>query len=441
MNIRITQLFSALALCAVFGLSTQTAEARDWYISIKRGKGKKGTKEKPAKQLGNVIKKLEAGDVVHIAEGVYKGRGDCGYNQITVPVSIIGGYDDSFSKRDPWGKHRTVFAGDNMTKNYGTGGLPALFLDLSKYKNEAKKIVVDGLIIDHGYRNRYADKTQAKLVPKANPKSGANPSPSMGALVIRVLKSGKFDRGPRWDITVQNCIVMNAYQNQGALSVAGYKGSKITIKNNAVLQSSGASIFCGSKWRGAEKDNPSFLVENNTVLFTWDSGFSQCFSIHFDKSTNCRVKNNVFGLSDLIGINNDKGAKNLLLKSNLVFGHRKADYAEPKTLMTIGDIEDEADLLHDDSEENVSELVTVPVSKDFALLYGSRVVVDREKAEADAKAANSGANALRGILGLPQQAGKVKWPKTPCYMNRLSVDDAVKAAEKQYKGHGCQKPK
>ena len=75
--------------CLTTGLTTD-AQARDWYVSISRGKGKKGTKEKPAKELGNIIKKLQPGDVIHIAAGVYLGRGDSGTHVITVPVSIIG---------------------------------------------------------------------------------------------------------------------------------------------------------------------------------------------------------------------------------------------------------------------------------------------------------------------------------------------------------------
>ena len=58
-------------------------------------------KEKPAKDMGNIIKKLSPGDTVHIAAGVYLGKGKNGSDVITVPVSIIGGYSDDFSRRDP----------------------------------------------------------------------------------------------------------------------------------------------------------------------------------------------------------------------------------------------------------------------------------------------------------------------------------------------------
>ncbi len=98
-------------------------------------------------------------------------------------------------------------------------------------------------------------------------------------------------------------------------------------------------------------------------------------------------------------------------------------------------------LLHEDSDENVTDAIKIPISREFAELYGSRVIVDREKAEAGVSASNSGANALRSMLGLPLQAGSVKWPQTPVFLNRISIEDAVAAGSKKYKGqYGCSKP-
>ena len=419
-------------VCCATLLIAPDALARDWYVAP-HGKGKKGTKEKPSKDLGNIIKKLEAGDVIHIAEGVYTGRGDNGSNKILLPVSIIGGYSKDFAKRDPWGAHRTVFAGVNIGDNYTSE--PALFIDLMKYTGPNKPIVVDGLIIDMGARNRYKTKDAHKLLPRANPAKKENPSPSMGGLVVRVSKSEKFDNGPRWNITVQNNIVINCYGNQGCLSVSGYKGSKIAIKNNVVAQHSGHGIYIGSKFAGSDSF-PHFDVSNNTVVFSWDSGFSQGFNIGFDRSTTSTVKQNVFAFSDIYAIWNGNKSKGITLVDNVVAGASKGDFLEFDTVMQIDEIEDEAEYLGDDTEENKTAQVKFPVSSDFAKVYGSRVVVDREKAEANVKAANSDANALRSMLGLPVQAGSVDWPKIDVYLNRISVDDAVAIAnaphEKKY---------
>ncbi|MCP4445264.1 MAG: hypothetical protein GY811_07970 [Myxococcales bacterium] len=224
-------------------------DARDWYVSIARGKGKKGTKEKPAKELGNIIAKLAPGDVVHIAEGTYLGKGDRGSHVITVPVSIIGGYADDSSERDPWGEHRTLFSGDNRTKNYTHE--PALMIDLMKVSPRdgyPGTILVDGLILDHGARNRQKTEKNWEIVRLADPKTGKNPTPESGALVVRASKNGMFDKTP-WNITVQNNIVMNSAPTMGALSVSGYKNSKVTVRNNLVIDNTGTDIHFGSKIR------------------------------------------------------------------------------------------------------------------------------------------------------------------------------------------------
>jgi len=392
-------LIRLVLICSTLSLSGQAA---DYYVSVANGKGKKATKETPAKDLGNIISKLEPGDVVHIAEGVYLGRGKNGSNTIEVPVSIIAGYDQTFSKRDPRGAHETIFSGENKSANYTPN--PALYMDLSKYQGPATPITVDGLIIDAGDRNRYHTEDQHKLVPKANPASGENPSPSLGGLVIRVQKSDKLDSGPRWQVTVRNNIVMNTFQNQAALSVSGFKGAKITIENNLVIQHSGTGIFCGSKYAGDDQ-YPEFDVRNNTVLFSWDSGMSQGFNLGLDRFTKVALRNNVLGFADIIALNNASRSQDLLVVGNLITGAREADYLEFDTKIDMENMVDEADLLHEDSDENVTDAIQIPVSRAFAERYGSRVIVDREKAEAGVAAANSDANALRSMLGLPLRAG------------------------------------
>lgn len=424
-----------LSLMLFFGSSLM---ARDWYISVSQGKGKAGTKESPAKDLGNIVSLLVGGDVIHIAEGIYLGRGDSGANVINVPVKIYGGYDATFTKRDPWGAHKTILSGDNMTKNYDA--LPSLFIDLMKYEGPNSPIVVDGLIVDNAGRNRYLNEEKSKLIPMADPAAGKNPSPSEGGIVIRVSKSEKFDKGPRWNITVINNIVMNTYGQMGSLSVSGYKGSTILIDNNLVIQNSGSGIFCGSKYRG-EEPNPSFTVTNNTVLFTWDSGMSKGSNISLDATAKVTLKNNVFAFADLYAIDNGFKSKDILLVDNLITGARNADFLDFSTKIEVKDLEDSAENLHADSKGNITDAIKIPISQAFALLYGSRVIVDRAKAEANVTASNSNANALRGMLGLPLQAGEVKWPETPVFLNAISIDDAVAAGSNKYKEKfGCCKP-
>lgn len=424
----------ALVLSLIF-LMVVPAMAEDYYVSVSRGKGKKATMEKPAKDLGNIISKLKAGDVVHIAGGTYLGKGKSGSDIITVPVSIIGGYSDDFSTRDPWGANKTILSGDNTSKNWVA--TPRLMIDLMKYREKLMPaIVVDGVIVDHAGRNHYKTEEQLEIVRKASPKTGKMPTPDMGGLVIRVSKTGNFDAGAIWNITVQNCIVMNTAPTQGALSVSGHKSSKITIRNNVVINNTGTGIMTGTKFISYDGEGmPEFLLENNTVLFTWKyDPVVQSFSgnsLALDGGTVNVVKNNVFGFADRFGINNASKAS-ILLMNNIVLGNTEADYLEFDTQIALEDVEDEAEYLHEDSEENISDPINIPISSEWANLYASRVLIDRNAMEADIEASNTGANALRSMLGLSLQAGDVEAPSSPVWLNRLSVDDAVEVGSKAF---------
>ena len=432
-----------LSIAFVLGLlMVNYAVAKDYYVSASRGKGKKASKEKPAKDLGNIVSKLKPGDTIHIAGGKYTGKGDCGSVVIKVPVSIIGGYSDDFSSRDPWGKHQTILTGINKSDNWDRD--PALFIDLNRYREKAMpEIVVDGIIVDHADRNRYAADKKIKIVRSANPKLKQNPTPDRGGLVIGVGKTG--DLNGKWKVTVRNCIVMNTAPPQGALTVAGYKGSEITIENNLVINNTGTGIMCATKFAGRdEKQSPKFNVKNNTILFSWKyEPSAQSYSgnsIYFDTGVMASVKNNVLAFADKIGVNNIKKAK-ILLAENIILGNVEADYLEFNTKMALDDMEDEGEFLHEDSTDNVCEKIKVPVSKEWATLYASRVLVDRNAAEADIKAQKTAANEIRSILGLPLRAGTVDGPTSNVWLPQMSIEMAVKCGSQKYLSkYGCSVP-
>lgn len=437
----------SLALLSALFLSTtllsSAASARDWYVSKSRGKGKKGTIQKPAKDLGNIIKKLSPGDVVHIAGGTYLGKGKSGADDIKVPVSIIGGYDEAFKKRDPWGAHKTILTGVNNSKNYKP--LPRLRIDLTKYHGkEMPPIVVDGLIIDQGGQNRYKTDKKLHILRKASPAKGENPTPDRGALVIGVSKTGNYDKGAHWEVTVKNNIVMNSAPTQGALKVAGYKNSIITIENNLVINNTGTGIYAGTLFAGSS-NYPKFTIRNNTVLFTWKyDAYAQSFSgnsLKIDDSTLVTATGNVFGFADRNGIQKS-GSLPLLLKDNLIVGNVATDYWETNgdAKIALEDIEDEAEYLHEDSEGNVGGKIKLPISQDWLNKYGARVLIDRNVAEAKIHAEKTRANALRSMLGLPLQAKSIN-VGGDVWLPLMTLDDAIKAGQKRYGKYGCQMPK
>lgn len=432
-----------LAACLILAGSSM---ATDYYVSASNGKGKKATREAPARDLGNIINKLEPGDVIHVAEGAYPGRGKNGQYKIEIPVSIIGGYNNDFSARDPWGAHKTVFIGDNMSRNFVNG--PRVLIELHlKYQQAAgpapiNNVVLDGIIVDNGSRNQYLGDKGLKIKRSATPSEGKYQTPGSPGIKITL---GKY-----CNASVQNCAVMNCAveSTDGALSVSGGKNSKILIRNNLIINNTGNGIFPGSLWKPPTRTPdlnliPNFRIENNTVLFCWKPGpiddYSGC-SLMVDDYTVVIAKHNVFAFNDIYGVDNIRKASRLDLIENIITANKKADYKDYNMEMLLDDIEDEANYLGEDSTDNVGEPIDVPVPAEWAALYMSRKEFSRAQVEASVVANNSSENALRSMLGLPLQAGPVA-DSSEIWLHRLDLEGGMKAGLNFYGGHyGCSKP-
>jgi len=420
------------------------AGAADYYVSAARGKGKKATKEKPARDLGNIISKLKPGDTVHIAGGVYRGRGKNGHYKIQVPVTILGGYDDAFKARDPWGAHRTVLSGLNTSDNADAGPRLLLELHLRHQSRAGNKhhVVVDGIIVDNRERNQYV--ADGKMIKRqANRKEGFKPTP--GTPGIRITAS------PYVNVTVKNSAVINCASKTGAVVVSGGKGSKVILRNNLVANNTGDGIVLLSGFKAGHmahmrKHLPRFVVAGNTVLFSWkiseiDEAVGNGLMVDTDLSAT--VKGNLFGFADLYGVNLIKINKGtpVTLAANLFAGNRWNDYKEAKAAMKVDDIEDESEHLADGSEGNVSAKIKLAAPAEWAELYAARSHDKRAKLTGGVKAAATKMNALRGLLGLARRAGPVA-AKAKFWLHPLGLDDALKLGASSYGGgkFGCKKP-
>lgn len=411
------------------------AEGRDWYVSQTNGTGKEGTKEQPAKDLGNIVAQLKAGDVVHIATGTYLGRAENGSDEITVPVSIIGGYSNDFNTRDPWGQYKTILTGNNV---YMTSSLARLAILTDKsFADYSGEVLVDGIVFDNAPRNRYKTTEQLCILRKAKPETGENPSPETSAISIKV--------GKNTQVAIRNCVVTNDAASQGAIDVQlGENGNGI-IENNLIINNTGEGIFAKSNWHPADhkKGVPAFTVSNNTILFSWKHDEVASYGgngLKLDTDLMMLAQNNVFGFGDFGAVDNIKKCPQLVLKNNLLFGNMQYDYREYNTKMKIDEIGDESDILTADSKGNFSAEVKVPVSKKWSENYLNRPTITREALDASVKVSNSGANQVRSILSLPVQ-GNTSVPNVAIWLHKITLDDALKCGMQQYQGVGCVNPK
>jgi len=416
-----------LLIVFLFSINTQAQQGKNYYISS-NGHGRTATKDKPAKDLAAVVMKLRAGDVVHIAGGTYKSKSGRGSDVIGVSVSIIGGYSPDFSIRDPWGKYKTILTGTN---DYNTGLTTAR---LRINGRAGKPVVIDGVIIDNGSRNRYKTSKRQLLLRKASGAKGENASPETPGIKILM-------RGIGADVTVKNCIIMNTAPTQGALDIQIGKDSKAVITNNLIVNNTGEGIMAKTNWHGNTSENyATYLIENNTILFSWKHDAIASYggnSLMMDTSVNITANGNIFGFGDFGGVNNIKKCENLVLNNNNFFGHKKYDFFDISG-MNVNDMVDYADYLKS-GEGNVSETINLPMNQKWAKLYATRKDISRASVDASSKVSNAAENQVRGILGLNKMGSSVGTDAS-IWLHQMQVEDAIKLGLKQYNGKGCQKP-
>ena len=406
---------------------TKSPTGKEYFVSTS-GRGKIASMEKPAKDLAVIIRKLKDGDIVHIAGGIYKSKLDRGSDVIGVSVSIIGGYSPDFSTRDPWGKYKTILTGTN---DYSKG------LTTSRLRingNSNAPVLIDGLIIDNGPRNRYKSEKHQLILRKANAVKGENPTPETPG--IKILMKGVGTR-----VTVKNCIIMNTAPTQGALDIQLGKDGKAFIKNNLIVNNTGEGIMAKSNWHGNTPINyATYIIENNTILFNWKHDAVASYggnSLMMDQSVNLTANNNIFGFGDFGGVYNIKKCENLVLNNNNFIGHRSYDFFD-EAGMKVSEMEDYADFIKE-SNGNVSELIQLQMNSDWASLYAARKEISRAAIDASSKVSNSTENQIRGILGLNKMGTSVSTDAS-IWLHQLRVNDAIKLGLHQYNNRGCQKP-
>ncbi len=411
-------------------------KGRKWYVSSANGSGQKGTKEKPARDLGNIIHHLKPNDVIYIAGGSYVSKGGQGSDEINVPVQIYGGYDETFTKRDPWGLTKTIFTGTN---EYMKLTAPRLYIRTDQQRESngqlstGSEIIVDGLLFDNGPRNRYHEDKGLAIRRQASPNSGHNPSPESGGVVI---VASKYTH-----VTVKNCVIMNTAPTEGALSIRIFHGAKGIVQNNLCINNTGYGIHIRSGYTGSDPVLvPKFHVSNNTSLFNWKHDAVASYggdALAVDKYLTATIENNVFGFGHMGGVYN-KGSK-ILLNNNLFTGNSKYDYKEINDMMNVKYLLDESSLLDQNSDGNQATLIQIPVAERWAKVYGSRVEITRESVDASVHASNSGANQLRSMLGLNLQAAGTS-VDAEIFLPKLEVDEALPAGGLPWEGKGCQRP-
>lgn len=397
--------------------------ARDWYISAENGKGKTGSIEKPAKDLGNIISKLEPGDVIHITGGTYLGRGENGHDDINMPVEIYGGYDETFENRDPWGVSKTIFTGVHNSDNFDTSY--RLAIDTTDYGTKLKEargeptehtVVVDGIIFDNGPRNFYGG-DGAKIIRMGT--AGDTPTPESGALVVTT--------GINSTMVIANNIALNTAPTQGVFSLKPGRAAAVTVSNNAAINNTGIGFHLSKSFSANDPANyPVFTMENNISILNEKHDPIATYGgsgVMLESETYVTMTGNIFAMNDYYGIDNARRAKEVIMNENLIFANAISDYLEFDTKIDLTDIEDWSDLM-DEASDNVGDFVEFGFSEEFAATYMARAMIDRNAAEEDVQAVDSWSNDVRSIFGLNLEGTSISID-SDVWLPRMELDDAM----------------
>lgn len=447
----ISRALLAMACVLAFGLTAQaqanekergaeganSEEATVLYVSVKRGSNRKdGSISTPLKDLQKAIDVAPEGAIIRVAEGNYLGSLDQGWVKVDKYVSIVGGYSDDFSQRDPLTFRTTIRPGVEQIMTSGNQGL----MDIRVVGKRDGVVLVDGIVFDRGQINRYVAPLYDNPVAAAPEGTetgrivvvGESPTAPMlqpvGMTSAFQLISGEAEG----NITIRNSLFLNGYHFGIQMAI---KGGHLDVYNNVFL----ANRMAASEVRGGlgQPNTSSIAFHNNTVLFTWSRTKSMedmGFGFRYMTGIDADVYNNIFGTSnygalDRSYVDSDKSKEAKRVTSawnNLFFGNRNGDLVLPSggggwTYVLAKNFEDVDQLTQyeNNREMNEAEVNAISQKIDTAYLKGFIGITGSQTSSFNP---NSSINQFRSALGMNMQGTETV--RTSMYGNRYPYEKA-----------------
>ncbi|MGB4655219.1 MAG: DUF1565 domain-containing protein [Bacteroidales bacterium] len=415
-------------------VSVVKAKGNDIYVSFSKGNNRNdGTKEAPYKNIQKAINDAKDGDVIRIAEGNYLGLMNIGFIELDKAVSLVGGYNSDFTKRDPI-KYQTTI--QPRPEQSGTSSNKSLLTVNLKNAN----VVFDGLILDRGWQTGYsissndADRGQPEGVETGRflppPTRGGNHGVTHVLSNVQPLLGGSAEN---CDITIQNCIFLNA-SNYGIQM--GIRTSTVRVINNLFVNSRMAAVEIRgtSAAHAAIQEDVEFAY--NTILFAWSRtkefedmgyGFRFMTGVHYNIHDNI-IGGACFSGLDKTRIDSREASREIHVNDNLFFLNKQADLTLPSQgglFMRIRTdmFEDVEDL--SSAEGNITatpeDYPQLTDAIDHAYLNGFINAAYKEEASHDP---NSPANVFRQAMGM-NMTGTIKSTVT-MFHNYYPLEKAIK---------------
>jgi hypothetical protein len=276
---------SAFLVCAFLGTNT-VHSAEYWVKAGSSGDGK--SKASPAARLQPLLASARRGDMFHVAQGEYNGRDLKGEFSIDVPeLTLIGGYNDDFSIRDPFKYPAVLKRKEGVRTNYTevVGGIIGQKPDAHKDGQvfSASGLIIDGFFLDGSSRNVY---------------SGPGPHLAQGGSwkesLMKMTSATEFSTA---NMKIRNSVFVNGYY-QGIY--VKWQGDQNEVSNNLFVNCSiagidGTGALAQRSGSGGQYPETKLLVKNNTVAAFYSHDKAQ-LAHGFKAGGNGinRVENNVF---------------------------------------------------------------------------------------------------------------------------------------------------
>jgi hypothetical protein len=261
-------------------------KGRDWFV-LAGASGGDGSREKPFRDPFQAIEKAEKGDRILVAEGEYGGKLKSGKWIIDGKqyLSLLGGWDREFKKRDPWNTPSLLqWPPDSKTSPQGY---------VLEGNGDHTGLIIDGFVFDRRTLNRYD-------------KDGfleTNTSPDNEHIWVASPESA-----------IRNCTFVNGAGAAARISNA------VAFENNIVVNvfNDAVKVTGGFGTRTSQ-------IRNNTILFVWnkrrphDGSSASGSGIVLGGQVPSVVEGNVIQYVDNFGVKADARLNEVTLTNNTFF--------------------------------------------------------------------------------------------------------------------------
>lgn len=406
------------------------------YVSVKNGSNRNdGSQASPIKDLQKAISVAPEGAVIRVAEGNYLGNLDQGWVKVDKYVSIVGGFSEDFSQRNPVKYRTTMRPGAEQKMTSGNQGV----MDIRVVGKRDGVVLIDGIIFDRGQISAY-------VIPAYDNPVAAAPE---GCETGRIVVVGESPQGvplikpegmtsafqlisgeAEGNITIRNCVFLNGYHF--GIQMAA-KGGHFDIHNNVFVANRMSA--CEVRSGLAQPNTSKISFHNNTILFTWcrnkqmeDMGYGFRFMTGMDAD----VYNNIIGCSNYGGLDRSyvdadksKEAKRVTSAwNNLFFGNRNGDLVLPSggggwTYVLAKNFEDAEQLVKYENNREMNEAEAKALSKkiDAPYLKGFIGITGTQTSSFNP---NSSINTFRAALGMNMQGTETT--RVSMYGNRYPFE-------------------